>query len=98
METFPEIPLKWTNEKLFQKWDKLKIISNVANAAIEIKRSRKDIGSTLEADVVIYLSKQYLELVKNIDLSEHFIKVDRQRYVREELNWYDGEKLWFYKN
>ena len=73
METFPEIPLKWKNEKLFQKWDKLKIIRNVANAAIEIKRSSKDIGSSLEADVVIYLGKEYLELVKNIDLSEYFI-------------------------
>ena len=73
METFPEIPLKWKNEKLFQKWDKLKIIRNVANAAIEIKRSSKDIGSSLAADVVIYLGKEYLELVKNIDLSEYFI-------------------------
>jgi isoleucyl-tRNA synthetase len=73
LETFPEIPLKWENEKLFQKWDKLKIIRNVANAAIEIKRSSKEIGSSLEADVEIYLGKEYLKLVKDIDLSEYFI-------------------------
>ena len=29
----------------------LKIIKKVVNAAIEIKRSNKDIGSSLEADV-----------------------------------------------
>ena len=73
LEAFPEIPLKWENEKLFQKWDKLKIIRNVANAAIEIKRSSKEIGSSLEADVEIYLGKEYLKLVKDIDLSEYFI-------------------------
>ena len=39
-----------------------KIIRNVANAAIEVKRSNKDIGSSLEADVQIYLGKEYLEL------------------------------------
>ena len=57
------------NEKLFQKWNKLKIIRNVANAAIEVKRSSKDIGSSLEANVEIYLDEEYLKLVKDINLS-----------------------------
>ena len=58
---------------MFQKWNKLKVIRNVANAAIEIKRSSKEIGSSLEADIQIYLGEEYLKLVKNIDLSEYFI-------------------------
>jgi len=41
LETFPNIPSKWRDEKLFQKWEKLKIVRNVANAAIEVKRSIK---------------------------------------------------------
>ena len=73
LETFPNIPSKWENKKLFQKWGKLKIIRNVANAAIEVKRSTKDIGSSLEADVEIYLGGEYLKLVKDINLSEYFI-------------------------
>jgi isoleucyl-tRNA synthetase len=73
LETFPNIPSKWENKKLFQKWGKLKIIRNVANAAIEVKRSTKDIGSSLEADVEIYLGDEYLKLVKDINLSEYFI-------------------------
>ena len=36
----------------------LKIIRKVVNAAIEIKRSNKDIGSSLEADIEIYLRKR----------------------------------------
>ena len=38
-----------------------------------MKRSSKEIGSSLEADVEIYLGKQYLTLVKDINLSEFFI-------------------------
>jgi isoleucyl-tRNA synthetase len=49
------------------------IIKKVVNAAIEEKRSNKDIGSSLEADVEIYLKDDYLEIVKDFDLSENFI-------------------------
>jgi len=73
LETFPKVPLLWENKILFDKWEKLKIIRNVVNAAIEIKRSSKEIGSSLEADVEIYLGGDYLKLVKDIDLSEYFI-------------------------
>jgi isoleucyl-tRNA synthetase len=73
LETFPNIPSKWKNENLFQKWNKLKIIRNVVNAAIETKRSSKEIGSSLEADVQIYLGKEYLNLAKDVNLSEYFI-------------------------
>ena len=56
-----------------QKWNKLKIIRSVANAAIEIKRSNKDIGSSLEADIEIYLNKEYLNIVSDVNLSDYFI-------------------------
>ena len=73
LQTFPNIPSKWKNESLFKKWDKLKLVRNVTNAAIEIKRSNKDIGSSLEADVQLYLDKEYLILVKDVNLPEYFI-------------------------
>ena len=41
--------------------------------SIEVKRANKDIGSSLEADIKVYLGKEYLELVKDINLSEYFI-------------------------
>ena len=58
---------------MYEKWEKLKIIRNVVNAGIEVKRSSKDIGSSLEADIEVYLGTEYLELVKDINLSEYFI-------------------------
>ena len=73
LETFPKIPSIWENQKLFEKWEKLKIVRNVANAAIEVKRSSKEIGSSLEANVEIYLGQEHLNLVKDINLPECFI-------------------------
>ena len=73
LETFSHLPEEWKNEKLFQKWNKLKIVRNVANAAIEVKRSDKKIGSSLEADIEVYLGEEYLKFTKDIDLSEYFI-------------------------
>ena len=73
LERFPNIPLAWKNEKLFQKCNKIKIVRNVVNAAIEVKRSSKDIGSSLETDIEIYLGEEYLKLVEDINLSEYFI-------------------------
>ena len=58
---------------MFKKWEKFKTIRKVVNAAIEVKRSNKDIGSSLEADVEIYLKEDYLKIVKDFDLSESFI-------------------------
>jgi len=73
LQSFPKIPLNWKNDKLFEKWKKFKIIRKVVNAAIETKRASKDIGSSLEADVKIYLNDDYLKIVKDFDLSENFI-------------------------
>ena len=45
----------------------------MVNAGIEVIRSSKDIGSSLEADIEVYLGEEYLNLVKDINLSEYFI-------------------------
>ena len=73
LQEFPKIPKIWKNEKLFEKWKKFKIIKKVVNAAIEVKRSNKEIGSSLEADIKVYLSEDYLKIVKDFDLRENFI-------------------------
>jgi len=84
LESFPKIPKNWENKKLYEKWEKLKIIRNVVNAGIEVKRSSKDIGSSLEADIEVYLGKEYLELVKDINLSEYFIT--SKAYIKKMSN------------
>jgi len=73
LQNFPNIPRTWQNNQLFKRWNKLNYVRQVCNAAIEIKRSNKELGSSLEADLEIYLDDQYLKLAKEIDLSEYCI-------------------------
>ena len=73
LENFCTIPEKWLNKSLGNKWNQLKLVRQVCNAAIEVKRTNKELGSSLEADLEIFLDKKYLDLVKNIDLSEFCI-------------------------
>ena len=72
-EIFPEIPGNWKNDTLYKKWEKLLSIRQQVNIAIEEKRSSKVIGSSLEADVEISLSKQDFDILKGIDAEELFI-------------------------
>ena len=57
----------------FKRWSKLNYVRQVCNSAIEVKRSNKELGSSLEADLEIYLDDQYLKLAKEINLSEYCI-------------------------
>ena len=94
LETFPNIPAKWENAKLFQKWDKLKTVRNVTNAAIEVKRASKEIGSSLEADIQVYLDKEYLEVSSGVDLSEYFITSKAEaKPMTEDNNFFKLEDI-----
>ena len=73
LKNFPDIPLAWQNDHLFKRWSKLNYVRQVCNSAIEVKRSNKELGSSLEADLEIYLDDQYLKLAKEINLSEYCI-------------------------
>jgi isoleucyl-tRNA synthetase len=69
LESFPVIPQTWKNNNLFEKWEKLKVVRKVVNAAIEVKRSSKDIGSSLETDIEIYLGEELQESFLNVYLN-----------------------------
>ena len=53
---------------------------------MEVKRANKDIGSSLEADIKVYLSEEYLKVVKDFDLSESFItsKAEAKKMIDEK--------------
>jgi isoleucyl-tRNA synthetase len=70
---FVEIPSEWKNDKLNERWVKLYKIKQIANIAIEEKRSNKEIGSSLEAEIKITTNNVNFELLQNLDLAEYFI-------------------------
>ena len=70
---FVEVPANWKNDELNNKWVKLFKIKQEANIAIEEKRSNKEIGSSLEAEIKIKINNNNFDLLEGIDLAEYFI-------------------------
>jgi len=73
LQDFPVIPFIWNNSEIKNKWIGIKKVKQVVNAAIEDIRNKKIIGSSLEANVIVYLKDEYLNIIKQEDLSEIFI-------------------------
>jgi len=83
---FPEIPQQWEDEKLIKKWKELYQIRQEVNIAIEEKRTSKEIGSSLEANVLINVNKKEFNLLENLDLEEYFIASRVQKVENKNEN------------
>ena len=71
LELFPEVPADWRDEKLADKWRKVRTVRRVVTGALEIERAQKRIGSSLEAHPIVHVSNAELyEAVVDIDLAE----------------------------
>ena len=81
--SFVNIPKNWENQKLNDKWDQLFKIKQEANIAIEEKRSSKEIGSSLEANIKLSVNKDKFELLKNLDLAEYLITSKAEKVLSE---------------
>ena len=83
---FVQIPNSWQNDDLDAKWSKLFKIKQQANIAIEEKRSNKEIGSSLEAEIKIITSNENFKLLENLDLAEYFITSKAEKIKSENKN------------
>jgi len=79
-KTFVEIPESWKDDKLDNKWKDLFKIKQEANIAIEEKRASKEIGSSLEADIEIFVNTNQYNLLDGLDLAEYFITSKAQKF------------------
>ena len=71
LEPFPEVPSAWRDDKLAEKWRKIRTVRRVVTGAIEIERAQKRIGSSLEAHPIVHVSNEELyEAVVDCDLAE----------------------------
>jgi len=71
LETFHEVPSAWRNDKLADKWRKIRTVRRVVTGALEIERAQKRIGSSLEAHPIVHVSNAELaEALLDIDLAE----------------------------
>jgi isoleucyl-tRNA synthetase len=71
LELFPEVPAAWRDDVLAEKWRKVRLVRRVITGAIEIERAHKRIGSSLEADPLVYVSDADLfATLADVDLAE----------------------------
>jgi isoleucyl-tRNA synthetase len=71
LELFPPVPHFWRDDKLAEKWRKVRLVRRVVTGAIEIERAGKRIGSSLEADPFVYVSDPDLfAALVDVDLAE----------------------------
>ena len=70
LQKFLEFPEFFKNKKLAEKWIEIIKLRNLCNISIEEKRASKEIGSSLEAAILVKLNEKKIQLIKDIDLSE----------------------------
>ena len=71
LELFLEVPAAWRDDKLADKWRKVRTVRRVITGALEIERAQKRIGSSLEAHPIVLITDEDLfEAVLDVDLAE----------------------------
>tara|TARA_Y100001960_G_scaffold328932_1_gene418963 strand:- start:244 stop:726 length:483 start_codon:yes stop_codon:yes gene_type:complete len=108
LEEFIKVPSSFCNKKLANKWNFIKDVRKLITGALEIKRSEKIIGSSLQANVNLYVTSEKKEILKNIDIAEIGIvssfslntsdipstafKIDTIKDVGAEIDLAEGKK------
>ena len=70
LEKFLSFPKNFENFDLNNKWSQLLKIRDICNLSIEEKRGNKEIGSSLEASLVVEMNKENIKKIEGIDLAE----------------------------
>ncbi|MGO4853752.1 isoleucine--tRNA ligase [Phaeovulum sp. W22_SRMD_FR3] len=70
LQDMPETPADWLNEPLAAKWAQIRQVRRVVTAALEVQRTAKVIGASLEAAPVVHVEdKEVLAALKSVDFA-----------------------------
>ncbi len=79
LEDMPETPADWLDEPLAQKWEAIRKVRRVVTAALEVQRTAKVIGASLEAAPVVHVENAgTLAALKSVDFADICITSDIQ--------------------
>ena len=71
LEPFPVIPAAWRDDRLSQRWDKIRRVRRVVTGALELERAGKRLGSSLEAAPIVHIAdKELLAALDGIDFAQ----------------------------
>ncbi|MES2145966.1 MAG: isoleucine--tRNA ligase [Pseudomonadota bacterium] len=68
---FPETPASWRDEALAAKWQTIRDVRKTVTGALEVQRTAKVIGASLEASPVVHVeSADALKALKSVDFAD----------------------------
>jgi isoleucyl-tRNA synthetase len=71
LQLFPDVPANWRDDKLAEKWRKIRNVRRVVTGALELERAQKRIGSSLEAAPIVHVADTDLfSAIVDADLAE----------------------------
>ncbi len=70
LRLFPDTPGEWRNDALAARWLRVRELRRVVTGALEIERASKRIGSSLQAAPLVYVTHEYAEALRGLDLAE----------------------------
>ncbi|WBU60547.1 isoleucine--tRNA ligase [Paracoccus albus] len=77
LHDFPETPADWLNEPLAAKWDGVRRARRAVTAALEVKRTDKTIGASLEAAPIVHVrDEEMLKALKSVNFADICITSD----------------------
>ncbi|MEX0302365.1 MAG: isoleucine--tRNA ligase, partial [Leisingera sp.] len=77
LQDIPNTPADWLNEPLAAKWSKIRQARRVVTAALEVQRTDKVIGASLEAAPVVHVRDAVaLEALKTVNFADVCITSD----------------------
>ncbi len=71
LQDFDDVPEGWLDADLATKWEVIRQVRRVVTGAIEVERSAKNIGASLEAAPVIYVQDASVrDIVSSVDFAD----------------------------
>jgi isoleucyl-tRNA synthetase len=67
---FPETPKAWRDDALAAKWETLRDVRRVVTGALEVQRTAKVIGSSLEAAPEVFVTPEMMALLETVTFEE----------------------------
>jgi len=76
LELFPELPEAWRDPALAARWERVRRVRRVITGALEVERSQKRIGASLQAAPVVYVTEADRIAIGDLDMAELSITSD----------------------
>ncbi len=91
LNDFLPVPKEWANPDLVRKWTRIRDLRRVVTGVLEVARANKDIGSSLEAAPVLYVTDaKDKALFDSVSLAEIAITSGARVEVAAELDDFYG--------